>query len=133
MKRSHHIWAPLFLAMAWLSSGCGGTVPPVAPTPTPVLTPSISSLSPSSVLQPCFLCGPPQPITLTVNGSNFLAESTVNWKGSPRPTSFVNNTQLTAVISGADLFSAIGAVPITVTNPPNLISNTANLTILANP
>jgi len=136
MKRSNYIWAALLLAMAWLSSGCGGAVPPpVAPTPTPNpvnLSPTISSLSPDSALAPCFFCTP-QPFTLTVIGSNFVPESTVNWKGSPRPTTFVNSTHLAAIISANDTLSSIGPVPITVTNPPNLTSNVVNFTLIANP
>ena len=34
--------------------------------------------------------------TLTVNGAGFVPGAVVHWNGSPRPTTFVSNTQLTA-------------------------------------
>jgi hypothetical protein len=54
--------------------------------------------------------------TLTVNGLGFLSTSTVNWNGSPRTTTFVSSTQLTAAISAADIASA-GTASVTVVNP----------------
>src|SRR4029077_15216444 len=40
--------------------------------------------------------------TLTVNGTNFISSSVVQWNGSPRTTTFVSATQLTAAITAAD-------------------------------
>jgi Tol biopolymer transport system component len=54
--------------------------------------------------------------TLTVNGSNFLPASQVEWNGSSRTTTFVSSTQLQAHIMAADL-AAAGKVPVTVLNP----------------
>ena len=55
--------------------------------------------------------------TLTVNGAaNFVSSSVVNWNGSPRVTTFVSATQLTAAITAADIAVA-GSFPVTVTNP----------------
>ncbi|HZJ46426.1 MAG TPA: IPT/TIG domain-containing protein [Pyrinomonadaceae bacterium] len=54
--------------------------------------------------------------TLTVNGTNFNTSSVVRWNGSGRVTTFVNNTQLTAAITAADVASA-GNVSVTVFNP----------------
>jgi hypothetical protein len=54
--------------------------------------------------------------TLTVNGTNFVAGSVVNFAGSARTTTFVNSTQLTAAIPNTDLTTA-GTYNITVTNP----------------
>ncbi len=61
---------------------------------------------------------------LTVNGSGFVAQSAVKWNGHPRPTTFVNDTQLTARISAGDIATASSAI-VTVVNPkqPNRISN----------
>jgi trimeric autotransporter adhesin len=54
--------------------------------------------------------------TLTVNGTNFISTSVVQWNTSARPTAFVNNTQLTAQIPAGDLATA-GTPSVTVTNP----------------
>jgi hypothetical protein len=54
--------------------------------------------------------------TLTVNGSGFVSGATVNWNGSPRATTFVSVTQLTAAILATDIANPTTAI-ITVTNP----------------
>jgi subtilisin len=80
------------------------------------------------------------PVTLTVNGSNFNAFSVVLWNGSPRPTTVVSTTQLTATISVADLSSGTSAqvavrapapgggttasVTVPIDPPPTLVPNT---------
>src|ERR1700687_5653661 len=53
---------------------------------------------------------------MTVNGTNFVSGSVVNFNGTPRTTAFVSATQLTATIPASDI-SAIGSANITVTNP----------------
>jgi hypothetical protein len=56
-------------------------------------------------------------LTLTVNGTGFANGLTVNWNGSPRPTAFLNATQLTATITAADtafLATSPAAIAITV-------------------
>ena len=40
--------------------------------------------------------GSPQ-FTLTVNGTGFVSNATVNWNGSPLATTYVSGSQLTAV------------------------------------
>ena len=40
---------------------------------------------------------------LRVNGTGFQCGSVVNWNGSPRPTTFVNHSQLTARIHASDI------------------------------
>jgi hypothetical protein len=72
--------------------------------------PAISSISPSSAI-----VGDPA-LTLTVNGTNFVAGSAVQWNGTSRTTTFVNETQLTAQITAADLLS-VGTASVTVLNP----------------
>jgi uncharacterized repeat protein (TIGR01451 family) len=74
--------------------------------PAPVLI----SLSPTSAA-----AGTPG-MTLTVNGSNFVSNSTVNWNGAARATTFVSPTQLTAAILASDI-AATGIASVTVTNP----------------
>jgi hypothetical protein len=54
--------------------------------------------------------------TITVNGTGFVPGSTVNWDGSPRVTTFVSSSQLTATINAADVAAAQTA-SVTVTNP----------------
>ena len=54
--------------------------------------------------------------TLTVIGSGFTASSRVQWNSSPRTTTFVSSTQLTASISTSD-FATGAAVPVTVSDP----------------
>ncbi len=73
-------------------------------------TPSTSSISPTSKT-----AGDAQ-FTLTVNGTNFISNSSVYFNGSARSTSYVNSTQLTATILSSDLTSA-GTFNITVVNP----------------
>ena len=54
--------------------------------------------------------------TLTINGTNFVAASTVTFGGSAPATTFVNSTQSTAVIPASAIASA-GTLAATVTNP----------------
>jgi len=54
--------------------------------------------------------------TLTVSGTGFTSSAVVNWNGSPRTTTFLSATKLSASILAADIASASTAI-ITVTNP----------------
>src|SRR5262249_57415613 len=72
--------------------------------------PSRSGLSPGSAS-----AGSPV-FTLTVNGTNFISGSAVQWNGSSRNTSFVSSTQLQAAITSADIASQ-GSAQVTVLNP----------------
>jgi hypothetical protein len=54
--------------------------------------------------------------TLTLTGSDFLSSSTVDFNGAALATTFVSNTELTAVVPAADLASA-GMAAITVVTP----------------
>jgi len=54
--------------------------------------------------------------SLTVNGTGFISGSTVNWNGTPLPTTFVKASQLTATVTAADIAMAQTAW-ITVVNP----------------
>jgi len=88
--------------------GGGTSSPPVSITinnPLPVTT----SLSPTSA-------GIGTALTLTINGSNFLSTSTVNWNGGSRTPTFVSANQLTIQLSTTDTATP-GTVPVTVTNP----------------
>ncbi|HEY3740579.1 MAG TPA: IPT/TIG domain-containing protein, partial [Bryobacteraceae bacterium] len=78
-------------------------------------TPAITTLSPASVTVGS------QGLTLQVNGSGYLSNSTVLWNGTPLPTTYVSPTQLTATLS-ANLLSAAGSEQITVQNPNGSVS-----------
>jgi len=54
--------------------------------------------------------------SLTVQGSNFVAASSLEWNGSVRPTTFVSSTQLSAQIPATDILPA-GADAVTIFNP----------------
>lgn len=73
------------------------------------LTPVLSSISPQTALLGSGA------LTLTVNGSNFIPGSTVNWNGAPMPTILANSTQLSATVA-ASLITKIGSAQITITN-----------------
>ncbi len=88
--------------------------------------PGITSLSPSSAVA----AGPG--FSLTVNGSNFVSGSVVNWNGSPRTTSFVSSTQLTATILASDI-ATVGNRTVTVFNPTPGGGTTSGLTFTVNP
>jgi uncharacterized protein (TIGR03437 family) len=54
--------------------------------------------------------------TLNVTGTNFVNNSVVNWNGSPRTTTFISATLLTALVSAQDIASA-GTAQVSVFNP----------------
>ena len=76
-----------------------------------VETPSIASISPNNAA-----AGSPQ-VVLVVTGNHFQRNSVVNWNNQPRPTTFVNGHQLTAVVSATDLTTP-AVVNVTVFSPP---------------
>jgi hypothetical protein len=72
---------------------------------------AITSLSPTSVTEGGGT------FTLTVNGTNFIDSSVVQWKGTNLTTTYVNSTELTASVPAADTAEE-GSTSITVFNPP---------------
>src|SRR6266550_2141755 len=72
--------------------------------------PTITSINPNSCL-----AGSPQFI-MTVNGTNFVAASSVLWNGTALTTTFVSSTQLTATVTAA-LVANAGTASVTVVNP----------------
>src|SRR5450755_2275985 len=97
-----------------LLAGCGGgTSPSSINQPTSSgsnPTPTITTISPNSTV------AGGAAFTLTINGTNFVAASMVNFGGSAPATTFVNATQLTAAIPAASIAST-GTPAVTVTNP----------------
>src|SRR5437016_6055757 len=100
------------LAILLVFTGCGGgSSTPITQQPlAPPAAPTITSLSPRTIVTggPAF--------TLTVNGTNFVSNSTVLWNGAARPTTFISSTQLQAAITAADAVNA-GSVNVAVSNP----------------
>jgi hypothetical protein len=90
-----------------------GTLTNISSSPTVTVgypVPVLTSISPTSTT-----AGGTN-FTLTVNGSGFVASSTVYWNGSQRTTIYVNSSQLTATILSSDI--AVGATSsVTVVTP----------------
>ncbi|MGH8244969.1 MAG: beta strand repeat-containing protein, partial [Gammaproteobacteria bacterium] len=89
--------------------GTSNSLPFVISADNPV--PAIDTLTPNAAASGSAA------FTLTVFGSNIVAGAVVRWNGADRPTTFFNNTQVTASISAADI-AAPGTVSVTVANPP---------------
>ena len=117
-RRSFGLW--IALGVAACVAGCAkeGESPFVNPGP------SLVTISPSSVAS----SGPS--FTLTVEGTNFVSASVVQWNGSGRPTTYVSSTRLSAAISDSDI-AAIGTVQVAVSSPApgGGVSNPLTLTI----
>jgi len=72
--------------------------------------PSIAQLSPGSVT-----AGDPG-FTLTVNGTNFATNASVNWNGTVQTTAYVASGKLSITVPAAAVATA-GTAQVTVTNP----------------
>ena len=93
-----------------------------APTPGPSGTQVFTISSPNSPVPTISSLGPTHApggaaFTLTINGTNFVAKSVVNFNGKPETTTFISATQISAAVPASDVATA-GNVNITVTNPP---------------
>ena len=86
------------------TTSAAATVSATSPATTPA--PSISSMSPLVVT------AGHSAFTLTVNGTNFISGTAVQWNGSARSTTVVSGTQLTATITAADVAS-VGTAQVT--------------------
>ena len=107
--------SPLYLLLLSLCfGGCGGF--------KGVVTPTLSSISPSSVT-----AGSPA-FKLTANGTNYTAGSLILWNGIALPTTVVSNTQLTTSISAA-LIALAGTASIRVIKPDTTTSSAMQLEI----
>jgi hypothetical protein len=113
----------LTLALASTDVSTAGTFPVTVTNPAPGggtsnsvnftvgnPIPAITSLSPTSAA----VGSGAQ--TLTINGTGFMSTSMVSYNGSSRTPAFVNSTQLTVLLTDADVSTA-GTVPVSVTNP----------------
>src|ERR1700689_3028722 len=92
------------------NSGGGSTAPlNFSILPTPPVTPTITAIAPASAT------AGGGGFTLTVTGTNFIADSVVDWNGAARATSFQSATSLQAQILSTDLATP-GTIEITVLN-----------------
>jgi hypothetical protein len=73
--------------------------------------PVIATLSPESIN-----ANSGAPLTLTVNGSGFVFNSTVSWNGTALSTNYISDTQLTATVPASGIATA-GSISVTVDNP----------------
>jgi uncharacterized protein (TIGR03437 family) len=111
------------------------------PLPGASQAPHVDALAPASV------SGGPNPVTITLTGSNFVTNSVVRWNGADRPTLFGDASTLSVTLSSADLAKS-GRATIVVFNPvtggglsnsiavpvgPAPTINPAGLTSAANP
>ena len=98
----------LLLTLLWL--GCGGYSAPSASMPTAGVVPVIMQLVPNTAKagDPGFM--------LTVNGSSFNSDATINWNGSKQGTTYMTGKQLTTAIP-ASAIATSGTAAVTVTNP----------------
>ena len=86
------------------------------PIPFQIALASITSVSASTTATNNTPLCSPNGLTLTVTGTGFANGLVVNWNGSPRPTTLVSPTQLTAAISAADTaYLATGAAAVAIT------------------
>ena len=98
----------------------------IAAAPTPTIT---------SLVPPSATVGTPG-ITLTINGTGFVNGTQVRYNGTTstanRTTTYISATQVTAVLTAADL-ATVGAYPVTVTNPPFPAAAQASATFYVEP
>jgi hypothetical protein len=122
------------LAPDWLRIGTDIVGTTATPTPTFNATFSLTGqtfpLSVSSLSQNSAPEGSPN-LSLTVNGSNFTAQSTVLFNGLPLTTTFVNATQLQALIPLAFLAEE-GSANISVIDAQRGLSNGVSFSITEN-
>jgi hypothetical protein len=94
-----------------LCAGCGGGGGGgggMQPAPNPM--PALSSIAPATAIPGTGA------FTLKAAGSNFSSASVLDWNGSPRATTFVSATELTAQILATDIASG-GSAAVTVVTP----------------
>jgi hypothetical protein len=94
---------------ACVATGCASNTIALAVT-TPPAGPIVDAISPTTV------AASGASFTLTAAGQNFVPTSVVRINGSPRATTFVGSTSLTATIFASDIGSA-GTPAITVATP----------------
>ena len=116
----------VIFALVLSGSGCGGGGGGSSSQPAPALNPapSVTTLSPSSA------AAGTAAETLTINGMNFLASSTVTYNNVAHNASYVSASQLSLQLSAGDQ-SLAGNYPVVVTNPGpgGGVSNSVDFTV----
>ncbi len=104
------ITTTVFLAaLLALGVACGYSSKATTPA-APGSMPNISALAPSST------AAGSTGVILTVNGTNFNSNATINWAGAALATTHVSGNQVMATIPDADV-AAAGTASVSVTNP----------------
>jgi hypothetical protein len=101
--------AAFALAVFLIGCGGGGGQPSSGTTQNPV--PSIANISPT------YVPAGSSSQTLSINGSGFVASSSVTFNGLAHAATLVSSQQLTITLSQSDLANP-GNYPVAVTNPP---------------
>jgi hypothetical protein len=89
--------------------GCGYSAKSTTP-PAPGAIPNITALAPNSANAGS------TGVVLTVNGTSFNSNATINWKGAVLTTTRVSANQLMTTIPDADVATS-GTAAVTVVNP----------------
>ena len=101
--------AGIFPVTVYTPAPGGGTSSAISFTVNNPVPATLSPLSPTSAIVGT------APFTLTVNGSNFVNGSSVQWNGYALATTYVSATQLTATVPATDCTTA-GTTSVTVFN-----------------
>ena len=88
----------------------GRNVALIFPTQSHAVIPTLTLVNPQSV------AAAGNGFTLSLTGTNFTSSSIVLWAGQQHPTTYVSPTQLTALISAADIANS-GSASVAVFNP----------------
>jgi subtilisin len=88
----------------------------MATSPAITVDASLNPMPLVTTMSPTAIVAGSSALTLTINGSKFLAGSVVRWNGTSRPTTFVSATQLQASIWAGDL-AVPGTSNVTVFTP----------------
>lgn len=111
-------------SMRWDSDATTGAHAIIA-LKTAAGTPELTSISPSETYKGH------SDLTLTLTGSNYLSGATVTYNGSNLVTTFVNTTQLTAVIPAATMLT-ISTASVAVINPNTARTAAQQFTVTGN-
>ena len=103
------IFTMLLVAFIAFTLACGYSSKATTPA-TAGTMPSISQLAPNTATAGA------AGFTMTVNGSNFSSNATVNFNGTAMATTSISANQLMATVTAAQIANS-GTVPVTVTNP----------------
>ncbi len=98
---------------------------------TPVLQAKNICFAPTlTIVNPNMAQAGTSQLTLALTGSNFVPDSMANFNGQPLVTTFLDPSDLTAVVPSSDL-AAAGTFPVTVTNPdtPDATSSAVTFTV----